>query len=437
MAHRQAAQRRLAVDVGRTACPETGDSLLHRPHTPLARPAAAADATTGRRLHHGGRAGAAGRPGTMARARRAHRFPARRRPARQRRGRAEWHGRGQPEQCRAPGLRPTAAGAGCAARVDALAGLTDHCGATARGQLTAERARRAAGADPRDVGGSHPRTGRRPPWLLHAQRHLAQHDRRQQPVAAERRRVVAPRDDGRRPRPRCDRRRAASSSPADVAQPRGGGGGGRGGGPRRARLLTWHSGGRPETRLSARTLTPPATDRSGNVYVVADDGRHASVIAVTPSGQRLRVYAPALASVQVRELSIAPDGSRVAAVVGRPGQSRLLVGRVAGGGNKLTFDGFRNVLPSWRDVSGVTWDGAEQLAVTAADEGPRRRLVVVDADGYSWRVLSTDGVRGEPVAAAAAPGQQLVLLADGVIWSARQAGGWRRVGPGRQPGYPG
>src|SRR3954462_1287610 len=69
-----------------------------------------------------------------------------------------------------------------------------------------------------------------------------------------------------------------------------------GGRPGRARLLTWHSGGRPETRLSARTLTPPATDRSGNVFVVAGNGRTADVVAFTSSGARLRVDAPALAS---------------------------------------------------------------------------------------------------------------------------------------------
>src|SRR4051794_6572006 len=108
--------------------------------------------------------------------------------------------------------------------------------------------------------------------------------------------------------------------------------------PGRVRLLTWHSGGRPETRLSARTLTPPATDRNGNVFVVAGDGRHADVTAVTPSGDRLRVAAPGLASVAVRELSISPDGSRVAAVVGPAGRGRLLVGRVAGTGTTLTFD---------------------------------------------------------------------------------------------------
>src|SRR3954447_5715299 len=140
-----------------------------------------------------------------------------------------------------------------------------------------------------------------------------------------------------------------------------------GGRPGRVRLLTWHSGGRPETRLAAATLTPPAVDRSGDVFVVAGDGRRTSVVGVTPTGQRLRVDAPGLASRRVRELPTAPDGSRVAAVVGERGQGRLLVGRVAGAGTGLVFDGFRDVLPTWRDVAGASWEGADQLAATAAD----------------------------------------------------------------------
>jgi hypothetical protein len=210
-----------------------------------------------------------------------------------------------------------------------------------------------------------------------------------------------------------------------------------GGGPGHERLLTWHSGGRPDTRLAARALTPPAVDRSGNVVVVARRRSGNEVVAVSPLGRRSRVSAPALESLPVSALSFAPDGSRVAAVVGAAGRGRLLVGRVSAAREGLVFDGFRNVLPSWGDVRGVAWDGAGQLVVTASDEGRHRRLIAVDSDGYSWRVLSTDGVRGEPVDVAAVAGQPLVVLAGRSVWAARATGGWRRVGEGGQPGYPG
>jgi hypothetical protein len=207
--------------------------------------------------------------------------------------------------------------------------------------------------------------------------------------------------------------------------------------PGQERLLTWHSGGRPETRLSAGVLTSPAIDRGGNVVVVASRARRNDVVEVTPLGRRVRVDAPALASVPVSALSIAPDGSRVAVVVGAPGRGRLLVGRVSDSRDGLVFDGFRDVLPSWSDVRGVDWDGAGQLVVTAADVAQHRRLIAVDSDGYSWRVLATDGLRGEPVDVAAAPGQPLIVAAGGSVWAVRAAGGWRRVGRGGQPGYPG
>jgi hypothetical protein len=207
--------------------------------------------------------------------------------------------------------------------------------------------------------------------------------------------------------------------------------------PGQERLFTWHSGGRPEARLSAGVLTSPAVDRGGNVVVVASRARHNEVVEVTPSGRRVRVDAPALASVPVSALSIAPDGSRVAVVAGAPGRGRLLVGRVSDGRDGLVFDGFRDVLPLWSDVRGVDWDGAGQLVVTAADVPQHRRLIAVDSDGYSWRVLATDGLRGEPVDVAAAPGQPLVVVAGGSVWAVRAAGGWRRIGRGGQPGYPG
>ena len=210
-----------------------------------------------------------------------------------------------------------------------------------------------------------------------------------------------------------------------------------GGRPGHQQLLTWHSGGRPEARLSARSLTAPVVDRNGSVVVVASYRRRQQLAVVTPQGRRIRVSAPSLESVPVGGLSLTPDGSRMAAVVGAPGNGRLLVGRVSQGNRGIVLDGFRNVLPTWTDVRGVAWDGADQLVVTAVDDAHHRRLVAVDSDGYSWRVLSTDGVRGDPVAVAAAPGQPLVIVAGNSVWVARAAGGWRRVGRGGQPAYPG
>jgi hypothetical protein len=110
---------------------------------------------------------------------------------------------------------------------------------------------------------------------------------------------------------------------------------------------------------------------------------------------------------------------------------------VSDSGSGLAFDDFRNVLPQWSDIRSVGWDAADQLVVTAADDQRHRRLIAVDSDGYSWRVLSTDGVQREPVGVAAAPGQPLLLLAGPSLWTARMTGGWRRIGPGAQPGYAG
>jgi hypothetical protein len=204
-----------------------------------------------------------------------------------------------------------------------------------------------------------------------------------------------------------------------------------------ASLLTWHSGGQPETRLQAAALTPPTTNRAGDVFTVETVHRRHRLIDVTPAGEIRSVASGGLDLSAVQGLAVSYDGARIAALVGRVGHARLLVGRVGTGRAGFALGGFRDVLPSWTDVRGVAWDGAGQLVTTALDDTRHRRLVAVDLDGYSWRVLSTDGVAGAPVDVAAAPGQPLVVLASGAIWQARALGGWRRVAAGQQPSYPG
>jgi hypothetical protein len=207
---------------------------------------------------------------------------------------------------------------------------------------------------------------------------------------------------------------------------------------RRASLLVWHSGGIPDPKVVARTLTPPTFDPAGDVYTVAADGPHRWIAQVTVAGAVRHVRAaPGLLRHPVQQLRLSRDGSRVAAVVGVGASSRLLVGRVrAGRGGAVRFDGFRAVLPGVTDVRGVAWDGPVQLDVTVSSPGGRE-LVAVDVDGYSVRVLSTDGLRGQPDLVAAAPGQPLVVSAGPALWQELPSGHWHRVAVGTQPNYPG
>lgn len=195
-------------------------------------------------------------------------------------------------------------------------------------------------------------------------------------------------------------------------------------------------GQRPVRRLVAQTLTRPTFDRPGNVYTVATRGLHRWVAQVTPTGVLHTVTVdPAVLRQPVQELRLSRDGARVAVVIGATGAGRLLVGRVTTASGQLRFSDFRDVLPRVADIRGLTWDGADQLVVTAADAGGGRELVAVDVDGYSTRAISTVGLTAEPDDVAAAPRRPLVVAAGRSIWVDDPAGGWRRVSRGSMPVY--
>jgi hypothetical protein len=204
---------------------------------------------------------------------------------------------------------------------------------------------------------------------------------------------------------------------------------------RRATLLY----GRPRQRLAvvdrALAFTLPTFDATGDVVSVRTTAAGSSVVAISPTGA-VRRWRAALPPGPVQRLALSPDGARVAAVVGPVGGGQLVVGRVALVHGRPVLDGFRPVLSSFVDVRGLSWDGSDELMVTAA-VGGGRDVVAVDVDGYAVRTIATSGVRGEPVDVAAASGRPLVVATDSGLWSDRVDGSWRRVGAGSDPSYPG
>lgn len=202
----------------------------------------------------------------------------------------------------------------------------------------------------------------------------------------------------------------------------------------RQRLLTGPAGGRLTERLAATSITAPTFDSVGDVFAVVTDSGRQRVVAVTASGT-VRVV-PADDGVlrpPVSALRIAPDGVHVAAVVG---SGQLFVGLVQPAGGGWRLGRFHLVNQTLRGVSGVSWSAPDTLIVAVEGVGSTRQLLETDTDGYTLRPVSTDGVRGTPIAVCAAPSLPLVLAtADGVVWS--ESGGWHKVGAGGQPVYSG
>jgi len=196
-------------------------------------------------------------------------------------------------------------------------------------------------------------------------------------------------------------------------------------------------GERPTVGLSADSLTAPTFDSSDAAYTVATHGATRSVERVSADGSEQQVTVdPRLLGQRVQQLRLSRDGARVAAIVGRTGHGRLLVGRVTASRAGVQFSAFRSVLPGTGDVRGVAWDGGDQLVVTAADPGGGRQLLEVDVDGYGSATIPTSGLPAQPVDLAKAPGQPLLVTAAGSVWRTTENGGWLRVGSGNQPVYP-
>lgn len=196
-------------------------------------------------------------------------------------------------------------------------------------------------------------------------------------------------------------------------------------------------GGRPVTRLTARSLRDVTFDADGNVYVIAQRAQGQQVMVVGASGPaRVVDTDPVLTSNQVQSIRVSHDGARVAAVVGSVGHGRLLVGRVVVAHGELTFGAFRNVMPGASDVRGVAWDGGDQLLTTVADATGGRELVGVDVDGYATRTIPTTGISGQPVDVAATASRPILVVAGGAVWRGESSGAWTRLGNGDEPVYP-
>lgn len=189
--------------------------------------------------------------------------------------------------------------------------------------------------------------------------------------------------------------------------------------------------------LSATSLTPPTFSPTGDVLTIARTAAGQRLMVIPRGGHSAVVVDadPLLLRRPVRQFRMSRDGARVAAVVGAGGD-RLLIGRVTGAGSGRTVSGFRNIAVGIRDIRGLSWVDAADVAVTAVVSG-RRQLVITDVDGYNVRTPPLDAVRGDPVDVTAAPGQPLfVVTSGGLLYG--DIDGWQRVGAtgASAPSYP-
>jgi predicted ATPase len=132
---------------------------------------------------------------------------------------------------------------------------------------------------------------------------------------------------------------------------------------------------------------------------------------------------------------ISRDGTRAAVVVSNAaaGGDAVLLTRVVRSGTTVRLEEPRRVENELSSVIDASWGDADRLAVLATAANGTRQVYDVVVGGTS--VVRRGGVRGI-TAVAAAPGSSILVEAEGSVWE-NAGSGWRRIGPGTAPVYPG
>jgi len=193
---------------------------------------------------------------------------------------------------------------------------------------------------------------------------------------------------------------------------------------------------------SGTDFAPPCFDSTGLLWLVDRQDSRSAVSVVLPDGAVHPVHAPALTDEHVQTLAVSRDGSRVAVVVDRHGSGELLLGRIERGvvgadpssPKSVTIAGLHRIEFSLVNVQDVSWADAQHVALLARTPGAARQPYLVSVDGGPRQVSGA-----LPGLDAIAAGPSLPLLGatrDGRAW--RDAGvGWRLIGRGNSPAYPG
>jgi hypothetical protein len=190
-------------------------------------------------------------------------------------------------------------------------------------------------------------------------------------------------------------------------------------------------GSTPVQRLQTAGVGSLSYDRLGNLFVV--DSVDGAVRLLPPSGAAEGVAYPDRG--RVLQVSVARDGTRAAVILrdGSAGNDTLLLARVVRRPGALRLEEPRRVENELSGVLDVAWADADRLAVVATADNGTRQVYDVVVGGTS--VVRRGGVPGI-TAVAAAPGSPVLVQAEGGVWE-NAGSGWRRVGPGTAPVYPG
>ena len=188
-------------------------------------------------------------------------------------------------------------------------------------------------------------------------------------------------------------------------------------------------------QLSGRRLLPASVDGQGDVWVVDVGAGKPQVSRSVDAGPWRPVAFPRVAG-RLSGFRVSVDGTRVAVVVSnRRGQGQLLIGRIVRSGRGIQVEALRPVELTLVDVGALSWAGADRLVVVGGTSGSALEPTTVFVNG------TVEPVTGISLASVreitGAPNQPiLAATADNEIAEYVETG-WRTIGRGRDPAYPG
>jgi hypothetical protein len=190
-------------------------------------------------------------------------------------------------------------------------------------------------------------------------------------------------------------------------------------------------GSQPVQRTELTSVGSLSFTRDGTLFAL--DDRVGAIRSLPPGGGAQGV--PVQAEGRPVRLAMARDGTRVALVLrgGDPAEDVLVVARVVRRAGVLRFEAPRRIESTLQRVVDVAWGDADRLVVVAQTATGGRQVHDVVVGGIA--AIERGGVPGM-VAVAAAPGSPVLVQADGGIWE-NAGSGWRRIGAGTAPAYPG
>jgi hypothetical protein len=206
------------------------------------------------------------------------------------------------------------------------------------------------------------------------------------------------------------------------------------------------SAGQLRERLSGAGFTSLSWDNQGDLWVVGRVG-HKPGVWVMHNGRG----APVLAVLprhfgHVTSVRVAPDGVRVALLVGRGAKAHMEVGYIKPKGPYGSITHLHTLGPSMFGVTAMTWFDEDHLVAAArmtpsADQqslaAPPLQLWEVPVDGDSAMTLHSQQP-GVTSITAAGPDSPLYLTANGeLLKSLRLGDPWTPVTAGQAVDYPG